>query len=333
MSIEIKQFDLNLKRRFEPLTCTLDDFRSSDHCMRECLKLAWIAARTDLPVLILGESGTGKTLLARGIHNSSPRADFAFVSFNAAALSDSLLDSQLFGHERGAFTGAQRRIKGKFEIAHCGTLFVDEIADMSRAAQAKILRAIEYGEFERLGSEHLRRADVRLITASHLDLDEFISGRAVRKDLFYRLNGISVRIPPLRSREYDLPLMMAAEIEHVAKEQGKHIEGMSRDAARTLLNYHWPGNLRELNRVIHGAVAINQGPTLQKESILLSERGSGEDVPAQDIAASDLTLKSAERRHIEWVYGEMAKNKSRTAKALGISRSTLDRKLIGPTSS
>ena len=154
-------------RGYENRDATLDDFVSSDPPMQACLERARLAARTDLPVLILGESGTGKTILARAIHNSSERAGGPFVSFNAAALSETLLDSQLFGHERGAFTGAQSRVKGKFELADRGTLFLDEIADLSPQGQSKILRAIEYGEFERLGSETLREADVRVLSATH----------------------------------------------------------------------------------------------------------------------------------------------------------------------
>jgi transcriptional regulator with GAF, ATPase, and Fis domain len=162
--------NLDGNRPFDPWHCTLDDFKSADLTMRRCLELARVAAQTDLPLLILCESGTGKTLLARAIHNSSKRAEEPFISFNAPALSDTLLDSQLFGHEKGAFTGAQTTVKGKFELADHGTLFIDEIADMSPAAQAKILRAVEYGEFERLGSEKLRVADVRLISATYLPL-------------------------------------------------------------------------------------------------------------------------------------------------------------------
>src|SRR5262245_46899899 len=172
--------------------------------MQSCLDRARLAAQTDLPILILGESGAGKTILARAIRNSSARADGPFVSFNAAALSETLIDSQLFGHERGAFTGAHARVKGKFELADCGTLFLDEIADLSPQGQSKILRAIEYGEFERLGSETLRHADVRVLSATHHSAATLVKERQFREDLFYRINGVTVVVPPLRARPNDL---------------------------------------------------------------------------------------------------------------------------------
>jgi len=186
---------LETQRPREARAFSLDDFGSEDPGMQSCLDLARAAARTELPILILGESGTGKTLLARAIHNSSRRAQRAFVAFNAAALSDTLLDSQLFGHERGAFTGAQQRLKGKFELADGGTLFIDEVADMSPAAQAKILRVVEYGEFERLGSEKLETTNARLISATHYSLPRFRQSETFRQDLFYRISGFVLCLP------------------------------------------------------------------------------------------------------------------------------------------
>ncbi len=328
----VQQFDLNLKRRFDPESCTLEDYRSCDGPMRRCLELAWIAARTELPVLLLGESGTGKTLLARAIHNTSERRGGPFVAFNAAALSETLLDSQLFGHEKGAFTDAGRRVRGKFELADGGTLFLDEIADMSPAAQAKILRAVESGEFERLGSEELKRADVRLISASHLRLQELQSAHRLRRDLLHRLNGISLLLPPLRERPYDLPFLLAAEIDLASSRRDKDIEGLSRRAALQLFSHSWPGNLRELNRVIRAAVAINEGPLIRSSSLLIDACGprvpfagaAGEE-PA--LGGEDLRLATAERRHIEGVLRQLGGNKRQTAKALGIARTTLDRKI------
>ncbi len=323
-------------RNFDPWHATLDNILSADPPMVRCLDLARIAAQTDLPILILGESGTGKTLLARAIHNSSRRAKEPFVSFNAAALSDTLLDSQLFGHDKGAFTGAQRAIKGKFELADNGTVFIDEIADMSLAAQAKILRAVEYGEFERLGSEKLQRADVRLISATHWPLIQFAASERFRKDLFYRLSGITLTIPPLRERRRDLPMLIAADIALASRRQRKEIKGLDESASSRLLNYSWPGNLRELSSVVHTAVALTPGEIIRADAILLNESSSA-SVPSQPetLAPSSIrqeednhALKTVERMHIRSVLDRLGGNKRQAAKALGISRSTLDRKLV-----
>ena len=326
--------DLDGTRPFDPWRCTLDDFKSADPAMLRCLDLARVAAGTDLPILILGESGTGKSLLARAIHNSSARAARDFVSFNAAALSDTLLDSQLFGHEKGAFTGADRRVKGKFELADGGTLFIDEIADMSPVGQAKILRAVEYGEFERLGSEKLQVADVRLVSATHWPLRRFIDSNRFRMDLFYRIRGLTLTIPPLRDRPGDLRALIAAEIVAAGRKQGKPVIGLDKQAANLLLGYPWPGNLRELNRVMRSAVALTREDVIPVEAIemLLDSAEAPQGEPAPPAATrveleTDLTLESVERRHIREVLERVSGNKRRAARALGISRSTLDRKL------
>jgi two-component system response regulator HydG len=303
---------------------TLDDFHSADPAMQKCLDLARLAARTYLPILIVGESGTGKTLLARAIHNSSKRIGGPFVAFNAAALSDTLLDSQLFGHERGAFTGAERTVRGKFELAHAGTLFLDEIADMSPAAQAKILRAIEYGEFEKLGSETLQRADVRVVSATHWPLERFVASERFRKDLFYRVSGITLAIPPLRERPSDLRALIASEITLASQKEGKTVTALDRRAADLLLSYSWPGNLRELKTVIHTAVALSASEIIPPEAILLAPLTPPSAEAAVD---GDLTLRAMEQRHIRRVLAAMGGNKRRAARALGLSRSTLDRKL------
>ena len=332
------------ERGVDPWHCTLDDFASADSPMRRCLDLARVAAQTELPVLILGESGTGKTLLARAVHNSSKRAQAAFVSFNAAALSDTLLDSQLFGHDKGAFTGAQKAVKGKFELAHGGTLFIDEIADLSPVAQAKILRAVEYGEFERLGSERLQVADVRLTSATHLPLVAYTESDRFRKDLFYRIGGITLTLPPLRERPEDLRALDAAEIAAANRQQGKGVHGLSRAAAELIFSHSWPGNLRELKRVLHAAVAMTQGELVPPEALVLISPAHRAAAPgghggavnearpgavAPDGLEGDLTLQSAEARHIRAVLDKMGGNKRRAARALGVSRSTLDRKLGG----
>jgi transcriptional regulator with PAS, ATPase and Fis domain len=303
---------------------TLDDFHSTDAAMTKCLALARLAARTDLPILIVGESGTGKTHLARAIHGSSSRSGGPFVAFNAAALSDTLVDSQLFGHERGAFTGAERTVRGKFELASGGTLFVDEIADMSPAAQAKVLRAIEYGEFERLGSETLQRADVRVVSATHWPLESFMAADRFRKDLFYRISGVTLTIPPLRERPDDLRSLIGSEVALASRKQGKTVTGLDRAALELLLSYPWPGNLRELSRVIQTAVALSPDEIIRPDAILLTPVVSRAVAAAVD---GDFTLRTMERRHIMAVLARVGGNKRRAARALGLSRSTLDRKL------
>jgi transcriptional regulator with PAS, ATPase and Fis domain len=315
---------------------SLEKLGTEDDAMRRCLELARVAARTNLPVLILGESGTGKTVLARALHLSSSRSRAPFVSFNAAALSDTLLDSQLFGHERGAFTGATKRVKGKFELAHTGTLFIDEIADMSSAAQAKILRAVEYGEYERLGSEAIQYADVRLISATHLPIRRFIETDHFRRDLFYRISGLTITVPPLRERPADLRALVGTEIAAAAHAHGKNIVGLSRPSAEKLFAYRWPGNLRELHRVIHTAVAMTTGDViypnvilLETETAVLEPPAAASTTPASSAASgpTDLSLRNAESRHIIDVLAQMGGCKRRAARALGVSRSTLDRKL------
>ena len=303
---------------------SLDDFQSADAPMQKCLHLARLAAKTDLPILIVGESGTGKTLLARAIHESSRRAKSPFVAFNAAALSDTLVDSQLFGHEKGAFTGADKTVRGKFELAHTGTLFIDEIADMSSTAQAKILRAVEYGEFEKLGSEALQRADVRVISATHWPLEKFVSTDRFRHDLFYRISGIVLSLPPLRARPHDLRSLIASEIRLASRTEGKTIAGLAKDAADRLFAYTWPGNLRQLKTVIQTAVALTPTEVIPAEAILLNEVGE---------APSAFSLDAAEQRHIHDVLARVGGNKRQAARVLGVSRSTLDRKLsVAPAS-
>ena len=312
---------------------TLDDFVSGDLPMQACLERARLAAHTDLPVLILGESGTGKTILARAIHNSSERAGGAFVSFNAAALSETLLDSQLFGHERGAFTGAQFGVKGKFELADRGTLFLDEVADLSPQAQSKILRAIEYGEFERLGSETVRAADVRVLSATHYPLGTLTEDKGFRADLFFRINGVTLMLPPLRARPRDLPALIASEIARAGQMQGKSIDGLTRSAADRLFAYPWPGNLRELSKVVHAAVALTSGSVIAEDALWLPEDlelpRPPTAVPARDTAerSASMLLKDAIHTHVRYVLQRTQGNKRRAARELGVSRATLDRKL------
>ena len=327
----------------------LAHFKVQDLCtenepMHRCLRLAALAAESDVPVLILGETGTGKTLLAQAIHNSSARSANKFISFNASAMSDTLLESQLFGHERGAFTGAQKALKGKFELADSGTLFLDEIADMSALAQAKILRAVEYGEFERLGSERMLRANVRIISATHTSLLERIRQGRFREDLYHRLAGLILLIPPLRQRMEDLPGLIASELDTQARAAGKKVTSIHPLAMERLLNYRWPGNLRELHYTIRTVVLFCNDEEVQPEHVVFQPDVSTVEMASDKNAASDsssngvlpfpdnsngddFSLSSAMRRHIRTIYQQSGGNQRQAARLLGISRARLVRHL------
>src|SRR5258708_8271348 len=222
-----------------PTSLRVEDLATTNEAMAGCLRLAALAAKSDVPVVLLGETGTGKTLLAHAIHNSSPRAARPLVSFNASAMSDTLLESQLFGHERGAFTGAQQAVKGKFELANDGTLFLDEISEMSPLAQVKILRVREYGEFDRLGSERMLRSNAPMICASNCSLRERVRLGKLREDLYQRLNRLTLLIPPLRERLEELPALIAAELKAAGLKEGKKITSIHPEAMDKLLRHQW----------------------------------------------------------------------------------------------
>jgi len=324
----------------QPSKLRIDDLATINEAMKRCLQLAALAARSDVPVVLLGETGTGKTLLAHAIHNSSPRAGKPFLSFNASAMSDTLLESQLFGHERGAFTGAQQMVKGKFELAHGGTLFLDEISEMSPLAQVKILRALEYGEFERLGSERMLRCDVRVICAANCSLRESIKKGKFREDLYHRLNGLTLLIPPLRERLEELPALIAAELKAAAVGEGKNIEAIHPDAMRKLLTHEWRGNLRELSHTVRTMMLFCEGSVVLPEHVVFSpdleparpvSAGPHPPLAASNnhatLPAGDLSLSSAVQRHIQFVYEQAKNNQRQTARLLGISRAKLVRHL------
>jgi len=321
----------------------LEHLTTSNETMARCLQLAAFAAKSDVPVVLLGETGTGKTLLAHAIHNSSTRAGRPFIAFNASAISDTLLESQLFGHERGAFTGAQQSIKGKFELAHGGTIFLDEISEMSSLAQVKILRVLEYGEFERLGSERMLTSNARIICASNCSLRERVRLGKFREDLYQRLNGLTLLIPPLRERLEELPALIATELKAAALKEGKDIAAIHPEAMEKLLNHKWRGNLRELSHTARTMTLFCNSPVILPEHVVFppdleshfvgidnaqtaSMRADNHKEPERH---TDLSLDSAIKKHVRFVYEHANRSQRQTAKLLGISRSTLARHLRG----
>src|SRR5258705_2198601 len=251
-----------------PSSLRVEDLATTNEAMARCLRLAALAAKSDVPVVLLGETGTGKTLLAHAIHNSSTRAGRPFIAFNASAISDTLLESQLFGHERGAFTGAQQSVKGKFELADGGTLFLDEISEMSPLAQVKILRVLEYGEFERLGSERMLTSNARIICASNCSLRERVRLGKLREDLYQRLNGLTLLIPPLRERLEELPALIATQLQVAALKEGKNIAAIHPEAMEKLLRHKWRGNLRELSHTVRTMTLFCTGSVILPEHIV-----------------------------------------------------------------
>ena len=328
----------------EPLSkLKVEDIATSNEAMARCLQLALLAARSDVPVVLLGETGTGKTLLAHAIHNSSGRAKGAFVSFNAAAMSETLLESQLFGHEKGAFTGAQQTVKGKFEQADRGTIFLDEISEMSPLAQVKILRVLEYGEFERLGSERMLTCNARIICASNCSLRERVRQGKFREDLFHRLNGLTLLIPPLRERIEELQSLIASELRAVSVQVGKEITAIHPEAMEKLVRHPWRGNLRELSHTVRTMTLFCEGNVILPDHVVFppdlestadavtdghaSSSGSSASNYRESSPVVDFSLSAAVRRHVRFVYEQANRNQRKTAKLLGISRATLARHL------
>jgi DNA-binding NtrC family response regulator len=305
--------------------------------MQQLFATADQVAGADVTVLIHGESGTGKELLAREMHDRSPRKKAAFVAVNCAALPDTLIESELFGHEKGAFTGASEQRKGKFELAHGGTLFLDEIGDMNPLTQAKVLRAIEERRIERLGGSASIACDVRLISATHKDLSTEVEAGHFRQDLFYRLKVVTLDIPPLRQHREDLPLLIQSFVSMFAARHKKSDLSLSSEALERLAEHVWPGNVRELRNVIEGCVVLNRSGTIQASDlpveVRLPNRASASNVSATAAADSllDLPYKEAKRKfEVNYIAARLQENNgnvSRTAVQIGLHRQSLQQKL------
>jgi DNA-binding NtrC family response regulator len=301
-------------RRLEPV----QGFVTADPATRQLLATLDRAAASALPVLVEGETGTGKELLARALHERSTRRSFAFVPVNCAALPENLIESELFGHERGAFTGAAERKTGLFEVASRGTIFLDEIGELHLSLQSRLLRALETQEFFRVGGTRPVRVDVRVVSATNRDLRAEVDAGRFRGDLYYRLNGIGLRVPPLRERRGDIPLLA----QHFLKRHRSQWT-LERGALDRLAAYEWPGNVRELEMVIGRAAILAPGPAIQAEDLPVDIRPRA----APRVLRTDLTLAEMEREYVLAILEKNHGHRGRTADALGIDPKTLYNKL------
>jgi len=299
--------------------------------MRELFDLIEKVSRTDSTVLISGESGTGKELVARAIHYKSPRRSRPLVAVNCAALPEELLESELFGHVRGAFTGAVRDRRGRFELADRGTIFLDEVSEMSPALQVKLLRVLQEREFERVGDTRTVRVDIRVIAATNQDLEELVRQGRFREDLYYRLNVIPIHIPPLRERKSDIPLLLLHFLKAFNALRGGRVEGFSPEAMNLLMEYDWPGNVRELENLVERLVVL-KGEGMVRPEDLPEKIREGELIPSQRGGEKGtLNLSRAvsefEKRLIIDALRKANGVKSEAARLLGIKRTTLLEKM------
>jgi formate hydrogenlyase transcriptional activator len=310
-----------------------DEIVGESEALREVLEQVRIVATTDSTVLILGETGTGKELIARAIHNGSPRRQKTFVKLNCSAIPTGLLESELFGHERGAFTGAIAQKLGRMELADRGTLFLDEIGDIPMELQPKLLRALQEREFERLGSNRTIKADVRLLAATHRNLTEMVGKREFRSDLYYRLNVFPIRLPPLRERADDIPRLVRHFAAKHSSRMNKKIDTIPTETMRALARWHWPGNIRELENFIERAVILSRGTVLDVPVAELKAGAPATKAAAaaiNSLPAQPVTLEDTEREHILKVLRQtkgIVSGPNGAAARLGLKRTTLQGKM------
>jgi DNA-binding NtrC family response regulator len=318
---ELAEENTLLKEKVTELTQT-EPVVAASAKMQHVLEMVRTVAETDSSVVIRGESGTGKELIARSIHAQSRRRYLPLVAVNAGSIPETLLESELFGHEKGAYTGAQYRRKGKIELAHGGTLFLDEIGDISPKTQIDLLRVLETHKFCRLGGNQEITSDFRLVCATHTDLEKQVEDGRFREDLFYRINVFSIEVPPLRERPDDILPLTRYFVEKYARAMGKPIANVSPEAEAVLLAYRWPGNVRELENAVERAMVIGKGPMLDEHDLPVSARNgaAADEPPARSLSAM-------EKIHIARVLEDSAGNVTHAAKVLGIDRATLYNKL------
>jgi two-component system, NtrC family, response regulator HydG len=323
---DISEID-RLDRKVELLTQQLDE--NDGYCgligisseMKKVCGIIEKAAMSDAPVIILGESGTGKELVARAIHERGLRMESPYVQVNCAALNESLLESELFGHVKGSFTGAFRDRKGRFESAHGGDLFLDEIGDIPLSIQIKLLRVLEAQQFEHVGDDHSISVDVRIITATNKNLIELISQNRFREDLYFRINVLPIHLPPLRKRKEDIPLLVETFMRRLNAKTQKNISGIRREAMNALVEYHWPGNVRELKSILHYAFTIAESGPIGCDHLPPQLM---EHVPSNHPGVSALNVKdSREKQALLDALKQAEGNQTRAAKILGVNRVTV----------
>jgi len=307
-------------------TVRFDGMVARSRAMRGVFERIRLAASADTTVLVVGESGTGKELVARSIHGRSPRARGPFVAVHTGAIPQELIATELFGHEKGSFTGATDRSEGKFELAENGTVFLDEVSTMDERTQVGLLRVLETFRFTRVGGKKERQADVRVVAASNRDLGEMVASGAFREDLFYRLNIFAIRLPPLRERAEDLPILAADLVAELGRKYGKPVPRIPPETERLLAAYHWPGNVRELKNVLEQATLLARGPEL--DPALLPQMMHRAPAPAETLSIPIGTAMSeVEREVILRTLAANGGNKTVTAEVLGISRRSIYNKL------
>ena len=317
-----------LRRELKARGVSADAIRYHSRKMAELVNLAGRVAPSQATVLIRGETGTGKELFARLLHHLSPRAERPFVVVNCAAIPETLLESEFFGHEKGAFTGAVQRRIGRFEQADGGTLFLDEIGELTPAVQVKLLRFLQEREFERVGGERTLKADVRIISATHQDLETGVKAGSFREDLFYRINVVTMAIPPLRERREDIPLLIDHFVVRFARENHKKIDGISREARDLLIRYDYPGNVRELENIMERAVVICRGSVVLRDDLPFADLlREPEAAPPGPDGSLNAALEALERRMLQEALTQAAFNQSQAARLLGLNERMLRYKL------
>jgi DNA-binding NtrC family response regulator len=317
----------NLRQQLES-KFGMENIVGESPAMKEVFEMVQQVAPTPVTVLLQGESGTGKELVARAIHQLSPRNKRPLVTVHCAALSPSLLESELFGHEKGAFTGATERRVGRFEQAQGGTLFLDEIGEIDASIQIKLLRFLGERTFERVGSNKTLTADARLIAATNKNLEDMVKAGTFREDLYYRLCVVEIRLPALRERKGDIPLLAQNFLREFSKEMGKDVKDFTADALETLINYAWPGNVRELRSALERAVVLCRGDRITVRDLPGTLRSGGAGTTSQPLLAqNDLTVEEAEKQLIIRALKEAGGNRTAAAAKVGMSRRTLHRKL------